>query len=143
MRWPKWNIGGRVAPDSLIGTAPSAERLDVGDRPLAERVSIASESERKAIPLPSSIVTKLIKCERLRPRRSSFQATRVSLALSKLKTVNLELPDYVWTELKIRAAHQQTSLKHVIMKALLADGITIKACDMIEDGRRLRGANKR
>jgi chromosome partitioning protein len=63
-------------------------------------------------------------------------------AASKLKTVNLELPDYVWTELKIRAAHQQTSLKHVIMKALVVDGITIEARDMIEDGRRLRGSNK-
>jgi|SRR5688572_1561076 hypothetical protein len=60
-----------------------------------------------------------------------------------LKTVNLELPAYVWTELKIRAAHQQTSLKHVIMKALLADGITIQDADMIEDGRRLRGSNRR
>lgn len=58
----------------------------------------------------------------------------------KLKPVNLELPDYVWTELKIRAAHQQTSLKHVIMKALLADGITINDADMIEDGRRVRGS---
>jgi hypothetical protein len=62
---------------------------------------------------------------------------------SKLKTLNLELPDYVWTELKIRAAHQQTSLKHVVMKALVADGIIIQDADMIEDGRRLRGGNKR
>jgi hypothetical protein len=61
---------------------------------------------------------------------------------SKLKTVNLELPDYVWTDLKIRAAHQQTSLKHVIMTALRKDGIMIKDADMIEDGRRLRGSNR-
>lgn len=66
----------------------------------------------------------------------------VARAPSKLKTVNLELPDYVWTELKIRAAHQQTSLKHVVMKALVVDGITIEARDMVEDGRRLRGSNK-
>jgi hypothetical protein len=58
---------------------------------------------------------------------------------AKLKTVNLELPDYVWTELKIRAAHQQTTLKHVIMKALVKEGFSIEAKDMIEDGRRLRG----
>lgn len=63
-------------------------------------------------------------------------------ASSRLKTVNLELPDYVWTELKIRAAHQQTSLKHVVMKALRKDGITIQDADMIEDGRRLRGGNR-
>lgn len=57
---------------------------------------------------------------------------------SRMKTVNLELPDYVWTELKIRAAHKQTSVKHIVMTALKADGITIAEADMIEDGRRLR-----
>ena len=58
---------------------------------------------------------------------------------SEMKSLNLELPGYVWTELKIRAAQQQTSLKHVVMKALVKDGITIQDADMIEDGRRLRG----
>jgi hypothetical protein len=57
---------------------------------------------------------------------------------SEMKSLNLELPVYVWTELKIRAAQQQSSLKHVVMTALLKDGITIKDADMIEDGRRLR-----
>lgn len=57
---------------------------------------------------------------------------------SEMKSLNLELPAYVWTELKIRAAQQQTSLKHVVMTALLKDGVTIKDADMIEDGRRLR-----
>lgn len=57
---------------------------------------------------------------------------------SEMKSLNLELPAYVWTELKIRAAQQQTSLKHVVMTALVKDGVTIKAADMIEDGRRLR-----
>jgi hypothetical protein len=58
---------------------------------------------------------------------------------SRMKTVNLELPDYVWTEIKIRAVQRQTSLRHVVMTALLADGITITDVDMVEDGRRLRG----
>lgn len=57
---------------------------------------------------------------------------------SEMKSLNLELPVYVWTELKIRAAQQQSSLKHVVMTALLKDGITIRDADMIEDGRRLR-----
>jgi len=75
------------------------------------------------------------------PKPANAQAP-ASKAAAKLKTVNLELPDYVWTELKIRAARQQSSLKHVVMKALRADGITIQEEDMIEDGRRLRGSNK-
>lgn len=58
---------------------------------------------------------------------------------SRMKSVNLELPDYAWTELKIRAAHRQTSVRHIIMAALLQDGFTIADADMIEDGRRLRG----
>lgn len=57
---------------------------------------------------------------------------------SRMKTLNLELPDYVWTELKIRAAQRQTSLRHVVMAALVNDDITIAKPDMIEDGRRLR-----
>lgn len=57
---------------------------------------------------------------------------------SRMKSLNLELPDYAWTEIKIRAAQRQTSLRHVVMAALVADGITISDADMIEDGRRLR-----
>ncbi|MHA6298770.1 hypothetical protein [Devosia sp. CAU 1758] len=57
---------------------------------------------------------------------------------SRMKTLNLELPDYVWTELKIRAAQRQTSLRHVVMAALVKDDVTIAEVDMIEDGRRLR-----
>ena len=58
---------------------------------------------------------------------------------SKMKKVNFELPDYVWTELKIRAAHKQTSVRHVLMEALRGEGFTIHEIDMVEDGRRLRG----
>jgi plasmid stability protein len=58
---------------------------------------------------------------------------------SRMKTVNLELPDYAWTELKIRAAHKQTSVRHIVMAALKGEGFTIAEVDMIEDGRRLRG----
>lgn len=57
---------------------------------------------------------------------------------SRMKTVNLELPDYVWTDLKIRAAHAQTSVRHIVMAALQAHGVTIATVDMVEDGRRLR-----
>ena len=61
---------------------------------------------------------------------------------SRMKTVNLELPDYVWTELKIRSAHKQTSVRHIIMTALKAEGFTNAEVDMIEDGRRARGSNR-
>lgn len=57
---------------------------------------------------------------------------------SRMKAVNIELPDYAWTELKIRAAKEQVSVRHIIMTALREQGIAITDADMIEDGRRLR-----
>jgi hypothetical protein len=61
---------------------------------------------------------------------------------SAMHKINFEAPDYLSTELKINAAHKQTSVRHVIMTALREAGFTIKDIDMIEDGRRLRGSNK-
>jgi hypothetical protein len=61
---------------------------------------------------------------------------------SRMKALSVELPDYVWTDLKIRAAHGQTSVRHVIMSALQAYGVSIAEPDMIEDGRRIRGNNR-
>lgn len=61
---------------------------------------------------------------------------------SRMKTVNLELPDYVWTDLKIRSAHEQVSVRHIIMTALKEKGLTIRDVDMVEDGRRARGSSK-
>ena len=68
--------------------------------------------------------------------------TSAATPRSRMKTVNLELPDYVWTDLKIRAAHKQTSVRHIVMTALKGEGITIADIDMVEDGRRMRGSNK-
>ncbi|MET4724851.1 hypothetical protein ABIF63_008957 [Bradyrhizobium japonicum] len=58
---------------------------------------------------------------------------------SRMKPINIEAPDYLQVELKVRAAHRQTSVRHVILSALVKDGFTIAEADMIEDGRRARG----
>ena len=84
---------------------------------------------------PAAPVTRKLKAEAQPP---AIEAT----PRSRMKTVNLELPDYVWTDLKIRAAHQQTSVRHIVMTALKAHGVTIAEVDMIEDGRRVRGGNR-
>lgn len=63
----------------------------------------------------------------------------VALPKGRRKTVNLELPDYLWTDLKIAAARTETTVRHVIMTALRAQGYMIADADMVEDGRRLRG----
>jgi hypothetical protein len=72
------------------------------------------------------------------PVAKAEQAVAAGTPRSDMKSLNLELPGYVWTELKIRAAQRQTSLKHVVMTALVKDGVTIHGGDMVEDGRRLR-----
>lgn len=71
--------------------------------------------------------------------RSSAPAQATPRA--RMKTLNLEIPDYAWIEIKMRAAQQMVSVRHVIMSTLKASGIAINDADMIEDGRRLRGSD--
>lgn len=67
-------------------------------------------------------------------------ATAKGTPRARMKTLNVEVPDYAWIEIKMRAARQMVSVRHILMSALKADGIDIKDADMIEDGRRLRGS---
>ena len=55
-----------------------------------------------------------------------------------MKSINIEIPDYTWTDLKIRAAKEQVSVRHIIMSALKGQGVEISDADLVEDGRRLR-----
>ncbi len=57
---------------------------------------------------------------------------------ARMKPLNVELPDYVWVELKSRAARQMVSVRHIILTLLDEAGIAVAAVDLIEDGRRLR-----
>lgn len=57
---------------------------------------------------------------------------------SRMKSAKIELPDYLWVELKKQAAEEMVSLRYVIMKALREKGFHINDADMIEDGRRFR-----
>jgi hypothetical protein len=80
-----------------------------------------------------------------RPSKAVPKASRAAAAVQstprvRMKTLNIEVPDYAWIAIKMRAAQEMVSARHVIMLALRADGIEIKDADMIEDGRRLRGS---
>lgn len=61
--------------------------------------------------------------------RSPVQATR---------RVTLDLPEYVVDQLHDRARAGRCTTRHVIMSALITDGVTINQDDMISDGRRRR-----
>lgn len=94
-------------------------------KPVANRAGEAPSSLAK--PAPSSSITQAV------PSPSSEATPR-----SRMKSINIEIPDYAWTDLKIRAAKEQVSVRHIIMSALKGQGVEISDADMIEDGRRLR-----
>jgi len=54
------------------------------------------------------------------------------------KTLSIEVPDYLATELKVKAATQSVTVRHLILTVLAAAGYDINPVDMDEDGRRLR-----
>ena len=56
--------------------------------------------------------------------------------------INFEAPDYLSTALKIHAARERTSVRHVILKALKEGGFEICNSEMVEDGRRQRGSSR-
>jgi hypothetical protein len=61
-----------------------------------------------------------------------------STPLAATKPLNVQVPDYAWVAIKIRAAQERVSIRYVIMSALRAAGIEIKDVDMHEGGRRVR-----
>lgn len=73
------------------------------------------------------------------PNDADFDAAH---ARTPMKTLNVELPDYVWTALKIRAAERKTSVRHVIMTGLRNEGISIAETDMADASRRIRGGHR-
>jgi hypothetical protein len=62
---------------------------------------------------------------------------------ARMRNVNVELPDYLTTALKIRAAELQTTVRHIVMAALRRDGFVIHETDMIDANLRTRGAGER
>lgn len=55
-----------------------------------------------------------------------------------IQRIPVEMPDYVFDEIKQRALASRCSARHIILKALRSAGIHIADEDMPEDGRRLR-----
>jgi|KBSSwiStaDraftv2_1062776.scaffolds.fasta_scaffold4332811_1 hypothetical protein len=52
--------------------------------------------------------------------------------------LSVDVPEYVWTALRMRAAQEMVTVRHVVMKALKESGIDIDDADMVDDGRRAR-----
>lgn len=73
------------------------------------------------------------------PKKASRAGGVAATPRERMKPLNVEVPDYTWISIKMRAAQEMSSVRHVIMMALKKDGIEIREIDIIEDGRRLRG----
>lgn len=93
-------------------------------KPVASKAGEGTRAEAKVTPAPADT--------------AQDSDDRQPTPRSRMKAVNIELPDYAWTELKIMAAKEQVSVRHIVMMALKARGIEISDFDLIEDGRRLR-----
>lgn len=57
---------------------------------------------------------------------------------TRMRPLNVDIPDYLWLELKIRSAHKNVCVRNLILSALKRAGFTIADADMVKDGRRLR-----
>ena len=54
------------------------------------------------------------------------------------KPISIEVPDYLATALKVAAARQSVTVRHIILNALADAGFEVHIVDREEDGRRLR-----
>jgi hypothetical protein len=71
-------------------------------------------------------------------QRSYDAASGKETPRRRVKGFRVELPDYVWIELKKQSAERMVSLRYFLMEALRAKGIHIDDADMGVDGRRIR-----
>ena len=110
-------------PDTPIPVASKTEAPTVVDRKAEVAKPPSEAAKRRAV--------------RSKPAPKAPQDNQAT-PRSRMKSLNVELPDYVWVELKSRAAREMVSVRHVIMRLLTEAGIDIAAADLIEDGRRLR-----
>lgn len=55
---------------------------------------------------------------------------------AELRTYNFELPAYALQALKQKALDEGVSVRHIVMRGLVKEGIEIAAQDLVEDGRR-------
>ena len=72
------------------------------------------------------------------PKKSAKANPLEATPRSRMKPLNIQLPDYAWVALKKRAAEEMVTARYFIMQILREKGIPINDIDMMEDGRRLR-----
>lgn len=72
----------------------------------------------------------------LHPRRKGKGSTAPALSQSPVRRVAVDLPVYLISAIRKRAAEDDTTIRYVITHALRKDGFLVETRDLIEDGRR-------
>lgn len=121
---------------TLTATPPAAVTAAPA-RAGGEEIAVVTEVEAQATRNPKTPRRRVPKTVTTRVEPVAPQGAEPT-PRARMKPLNVELPDYVWVELKSRAARQMVSVRHVILTLLDEAGIPVAEVDMIEDGRRLR-----
>lgn len=126
-------------PKEPQGTVPEKPG-EPGDAP-ATAVRRAPPSSPPAAPsLAGSQADKRPGSSVSRPVRQSARGAEASagevVPSEPVRALNIELPVSVIRRLKARALEEDCSVRHVVMQALLRDGVEIPPEAMVPDGRR-------
>lgn len=123
---------------SVGGGVPSTQsRAGEASTGSADAHATPATSVGVKAPVPSPLRRRVPRSSRSRPVPAAPE-DNLPTPRARMKPLNVELPDYVWIELKSRAAREMVSVRHIIMTLLQDSGIAIAEVDLIEDGRRLR-----
>ena len=94
--------------------------------------ALSETAVRKRIPS-----TKLERAQ-VEPKKTNSRSEQNKPRSAPRKPLSLEVPDYLATELRIAAATQSVTVRHLVLTALVEAGYRVEAIDMDEDGRRMR-----
>lgn len=100
--------------------------IDTADRKRIPSITVPGIQSRAAAPRDTPV-----------PKEPS-EKTSAGPRAAPRKPLSLEVPDYLATRLKVDAAQQSVTVRHLVLSALADAGYEIHAVDMDEDGRRLR-----
>lgn len=74
--------------------------------------------------------------EQVQVRRRGKGNTPAAQAQSPVRRMAVDLPVYLISAIRKRAAEDETTIRYVITRALRKDGFPVESRDLIEDGRR-------
>lgn len=91
------------------------------------------EAPPEAAPTPSAPPAPV---EPAQPRRRGKGSASSTQSQSPARRMAVDLPVYLISAIRKRAAEDDTTIRYVITRALRKDGFSVESRDLIEDGRR-------